>query len=575
MGQDNKVPKVIQNFISQPSSNPILSFLSFEDWLGKKGNEAKDWILVAQSWDDGATDSFTFSVLTRFSKNNLKTILSISKWDVNLHIGRPMFNKHGENGFVYYGSEQPDEFRCIEFFPFTIHREFHGYIPNTFELVQDFILYHEAFYVPEVNEYHHITDDGEIQPVVRFIREKSNEKLFADAHHLKDYLAARGCCLIRYHDHRRFSSADVSKYINKDGTNYKYKDDTSAYEIWVNHNEPMTEYTCLSRLLGKDVVLPYPEPDKKHAELNLNGKFVTFIVGRDEKGSEVEATCDEDSLSNYFTDRGTPHFLTPVFFGREVLGKYYQEPRRYSINNSYLNCLHLWDIPFDTTSEGLIQVWLGDLGRIPYKEQLHWRQFNVAPRGDITKHRWLRDFMAEFANPNLEDDPIAYFYTAFNNLQKKSKSKYGEEFFLELSDKDKHAYETLHMPLTEEWKEFDEQIQAIAKVTVDSLNVELLSRECGAKIDGKVVKGSIDLLGMFLEQFGVGQDQIKQILFGFQTIQTLRSTGAAHRKGSKFEQAIQKYGLADISNFEKFKKITLEIIKSLSFIIDLLRQGTK
>lgn len=156
-----------------------------------------------------------------------------------------------------------------------------------------------------------------------------------------------------------------------------------------------------------------------------------------------------------------------------MLAKYYQEPSRYQVNDSSLSCLDIWSLPIDTTKEKLIQVWLGDLGRIPYNEQLHWRQFNVVPRGTITSHRYLRDFIAEFSDP--ANDPIYYLRIAFETLQKVALERLGNPFFQDLDEKDRHVYETLHLPLTDEWKEFDEQIQALAKVTVDSINVSSLT----------------------------------------------------------------------------------------------------
>ncbi len=572
MSQDNRVPKIIQDFVGQPSVQSVLSFLAFEDWVKKRENDAADWVVVARSWRDDTTDFFTFSVLGSVQEDALKKILSTNSWDIDTHIGHPMFNRHGEKGFVYYSSNDPENFNGLQFLPFTIHREFHGYIPNTFEITQDFILYHEAFYVPEKNEYHRITDDGDIQPLIRIIRDKENQTISIETHHLRDYLAAKKCYLVRYHDHRRFATDDVGSYINGKFASYQRGDERSKFEFWLRTDIPFREYKSSSRLLGKDVVIPYSEPDKQHTNPFSKDRYGTFIIGRDDQGNELEATCNEDELSNYFTNRETPHFLTAVYFSREVLGKYYQEPRRYSLSQSYLKCLSLWSIPFDTTSEGLIQVWLGDLGRIPYREQLHWRQFNVTPKGTITKHRWMRDFMAEFADPELDADPIYYFHAAFNQLQEESKKRYNEEFLNWLSDEDSHAYETLHLPLTDEWKEFDEQVQALTKIVVDSLNVELLSRESGVKIDGKTIKGSIDLLGMFLDHSKIEEGLKLQILSAFQAIQAIRSTGSAHRKGSKFEKALEKYELFNLSNFEKFKKLTLDIINAISAITEIIHQ---
>ena len=572
MSQDNRIPSVIRDFVGQPAMRNVLSFLAFEDWLAKKEIESKDWIVVARSWRDGNTDLFTFSALASAAKDNLKRLLSKPDWDVRLEFGKPYFYSYGREKAIRYDPCINAEVDDIEFRPFVIYRDFHGLVPSAFELVQNFVLYHEAFFVPEQSEYHCIDDDGEIHPIVRIRQENNNRLVLVDAHHLRDYLAANRCYLVRYHDHRRRASEDISKHIKGQFASYRLSDKSSCFKLWLRTDIPWNNYKSASFLLGKDVVLPYPEPDKSHtwfATGEKEQKFATFIIGRDEQGKDVESTCNEDELSNYFTDRGTPHFLTPVFFKREVLVKYYQEPSRYRVNDSGVACLDLWDLPIDITEEELVQVWLGDLGRIPYKEQLHWRQFNVAPRGTITRHRWLRDFMAEFAEPT---DVVYYFRVAFEEVQREAKARYGESLFQGLDAKDRHAYETLHLPLTQEWKEFDEQVQALAKVTVDSLNVDLLSRESGQKIDGSSIKGSIDLLGAYLSKMGVEEDARRQIMYALHAVQTIRSTGAAHRKGSEFNKVLQRFQLYNLSNHVKVKKLVVDLTRALSLIAEAIRQ---
>jgi hypothetical protein len=85
--------------------------------------------------------------------------------------------------------------------------------------------------------------------------------------------------------------------------------------------------------------------------------------------------------------------------------------------------------------------------------------------------------------------------------------------------------------LSKEEKEFDEQVQELAKVTVDSLNVDLLSRASGKRIDGKEVKGSIALLGAYLIEKDLRKEQLASILNAFRAVQSIRSPGSAHRKG--------------------------------------------
>jgi hypothetical protein len=573
MNQDRRIPRVIRDFTNQPGENRVLSFLSFEDWLARKETEAHDWIVVARAWKDETTDLFTFSVLASVASGNLEKLLSTIDWDVRLEFGKPNFYSSGEEKQVLYDPATSSLVKGIEFRPFVVYRDFHGFVPSTFELVQNFILYNEAFFVPELNEYRAIDDEGEIHSIARIKQEGNNRLIVVDAHHLRDYLAANQCYLVRYHDHRRKAVEDISKDINGQFASYPLSDQASRFDLWLRTDIPSLGYESASRLLGKDVVFPYPELDKRHVQLATGEKedrFSTFIIERDEQGNDIESTCDEDTLSDYFADRGTPHFLTPVFFKREVLLKYYQEPSRFKIGDSDVRCLDLWLLPIDITEEELVQVWLGDLGRIRYKEQLHWRQFNVPPRGTITKHRWLRDFMAEFAEPS--DDPIYNFRMAFKEVQREAKARYGDGIFRDLDEKDRPAFETLHLPITDEWKEFDEQVQALAKITVDSISVPLLMQQTSLKIDGETIKGSVDLLGGFLARIGIETATQRQITDALRAVQTLRSTGAAHRKGSNFEEALRRSQLDNLSNRAKVKKMVVDLTRALSILAEIVHR---
>lgn len=65
-------------------------------------------------------------------------------------------------------------------------------------------------------------------------------------------------------------------------------------------------------------------------------------------------------------------------------------------------------MPIDITKEDLVQVWLGDLSKLPDKEQLHWRQYNVPPQGTISQYRFETDFEAKFSGPSIEEAPIKH-----------------------------------------------------------------------------------------------------------------------------------------------------------------------
>lgn len=572
MREASGIADLLSNFEAKPEVRRILSFLAFEDWFARKETERQDWIAVARYWKNDQTVLYTFSALAVAQEGNLEKLLSNFGREVRPDFGMPSFYCSGGEKIARYDSGAKAESGGVEFRPFVIHRDFHGFVPSGFELVQNFLLYHNAFLKAEEGEYQRIDDDGSIVPVARIKREGDNQVVEVDVHHLKDYLAANRSYLVRYHNHQRRAVEDVSDHIRGKRADYRMSDKASSFGLCLSTEMPLNDHKSLSVLEGKDVVFPYQEPDSRHTSFASGEgeeKFTPFIIGRGEGGEEIESTCKQDELSDNFRDRGNPHFLTPVYFNREVLAKYHQEPSRFTVSDSDVSCLDLWNLPIAVNREGLVQVWLGDLGRIPYKQQLHWRGHNVAPRGGVPKYRLLRDLEAQFTEPT--DNPVYDFRVGFAEVQAAARATFGEDLFRQLDDKDRHAFETLHIPLTEEWKEFDEQVQALAKVTVDSLNVSLLSRETALEGDRSPKKASIELLEFYLRQRQVSEKVVKRIINALKGVQAIRSSGAAHRKGRKFQKALETFKLVNLSNSAKFRKLIADLTHALSLVAEALR----
>ena len=552
-----------------------LGFLAFEDWRALNEQQAKDWVIVARRWRKEASDLFTFSVLAKAAPKTRPFLLEKPGWDLTIDFGKPSFMEVGTDGHVLFDPGQEADIEGQRFLPFVIHRAFHGASRPVFELVQGFILYHEAFFCPELSAYQRVDEAGDLHTVARTTITADSLLVEVDAHHLRDYLAAVGCFLVRYHDHNRSSPVDIHDHLESDFQSLTVKGQDHCYELWLRTDLRPAGEGSDSRLLGKDVVEPYDKPDQRHIwwASDENRRFCEFIVDRARNGSLVEATCNEEELSNYFTDKGTPHFLTPIYFTLDVLTKYYQEPSKFHVDDSSVRCLDLWILPVDVTGEDLVQVWLGDLGRLPYKEQLYWQKFNVSPRGHITKHRFRRDFLAEWADPDLEEDPVFHLRKSFEGVQLASSERHGEELFSPLDEEDKHAYQTLRIPLSQESKEFDEQIMSLAKITVESLNVPLLSRESGLKIDNEQIKGSIDLLGAYLSAISVSGKETQRVLGPLQAIQTLRSRGVAHRKGKAFADALRSLDFHRLSNRDRIRRLTADTAGALALLASLISEA--
>jgi len=283
-------------------------------------------------------------------------------------------------------------------------------------------------------------------------------------------------------------------------------------------------------------------------------KYKRFIIGKDSKGKVIEFTCDEKKLSNYFgLNPNAPHFLTHVYFKKEVLDKYYNKPSEYSINDGSLFYGTLWMMPIDNNQKENIMVYLGDLGKLPYEEQEHWKLFNILiSDGKISETSYKRDFMAEFCSPI---EPVLYFKERFEIFNKKWKERFGWDLFKSLNKEDEHHWKTLKIP-AEEQKEFDEKILSLTKILIDSLNSEEIKKGV-IIIEGNT--GSISQIESFLKQkCSLNSPQMFEFL---RKLQTLRSK-AIHFKNDEYKNI---YSYFDKGTFSKtFEGIIIGAITLLN-----------
>jgi len=571
---DNRIPPVIKDFVKSENPGDIegLNYLSFTDWISKKEHLSSDWTIVARVNQLKVDEEFnTISCFVTPPKDKTRDeLFKQYTWEINFEFGIPYINGSIEDNWRF-AEHAEYQLGSTTLKPFVIYRNFHTYIPSRFEVIQHFLLYFEAFWVEEKKEFQSVEENGDIITIIKHIKNsQEDEIIFVNTKYLRNYLALIKSYLVRFHDHhRRFK--DPMPFNSKDAS---YADDQCSYQIDVYNDNYIKGFLSYSRLLGKDIIKHFDKPISRFTFSTPKIDYVCFIIGVDKNGNNIECTCNENYLSSYFTDTGAPNFLTPVYFNKEVLLKYYSEPKRFEVTSHYLSCLSLWRIHIDITKEDLVQVWLGDLGRFPYNEQLHWKLYNVQPRGTITKYRFETDFEAKFSFPRVEEAPIAYLKNAYNELNAKSRKLFSDYMFSGLEENDQHYLKVVRIPLTEEWKEFDEQIQALAKIFCDSINVKLLESISGRKIDNNI-KGSISLLYLSLEKLGIEKEKINLTIDALQAIQTIRSTGSAHRKGEKFEQSLRKYKLNNLTNEDKIKRLTINLYNGLKSVIDHMQTSTK
>jgi hypothetical protein len=92
-----------------------------------------------------------------------------------------------------------------------------------------------------------------------------------------------------------------------------------------------------------------------------------------------------------------PFGTSPIFFKAEVLDKYKNNPDKYDLTERTITCRGGWYLKtYDINEFNQVHTYAVYLGHLPYKEQLHWLQYNEPPKAAISKRALRTDFEGRF-----------------------------------------------------------------------------------------------------------------------------------------------------------------------------------
>jgi hypothetical protein len=400
-----------------------------------------------------------------------------------------------------------------------------------------------------------------VEEIVRIDRLDAEIRLSA----LLPFLAAKQMHLGLFFDAIAESTVTLERLgLSREPINQRQGD--LLYAVEFGEGGISSSRQSFSRLIGKTLIrcpkritaAPYAGRKKEN--------YCDFIISDDGRGNPIMHTCDPEKLANYFgKNPDAPHYLTPVHFTRDVLQKYYDNPQRYTVSDADVRCGALWSIRIDNDHPNRVVVWLGDLGRdLLEKERLHWKHYNIVPEGPpISRTAYLRNIRGMFADPEMPDLTFKHEYPRFKERWQK---QFGWELFLPLRDEDKHVFNILRIPLSDNIAEFDDQVLALAKLLVDSLN----EKELAARLSGgsKSNEKGIAKFERWLQEQNLTtyQDHIKFL----RKLQALRG-GSAHRKGDEYKKAADYFELGQHDLPKVFKGMLTQALAFLSFLNSLLK----
>jgi hypothetical protein len=489
-------------------------------WLDRVGTE--EWTTVYHSEHESDHSILIYCAL--LPKRRVKQSLRDFSFDLSVGDARPSCYQHGDKvGYERWGNSAGIE-------PLVLVRLFDDHRPNGIELLEEFRLFHDLTFDVHTNTYVKVDDAGREHIVARV----SDNHVEMQTYPLRQFLAIKNMHLSIGIDSRVYSTLPLDE-IAGDDRRREVHSDTISHLLCVNDCDFKEGARTFSRVIGKRLVAALPKEQSGVWPYVKDKPYEEFIIGRDADGSERQFTCDPERLANFFgANPRAPQQITPVFFRPDVLTKYYAQPGKYAVDDGELRCGSLWALRMDNNQADRIIVFLCDLGHLPHDEQKYWRSFNTAPSGGMSDVHIKRSFLAEFTAASRAD---LVFKQSFETLQTEWLARFGWPLFLPLLPADRHHFVALRIPMTNEQSEFDGLVLSLTKILNDSINEKQLVAS-GVLDDATA---SIGKLEVFLKQQNL--PNVSAHIKFLRDLQSLRSTGVGHRKGSKYDKAAAAVGI--------------------------------
>jgi hypothetical protein len=497
---------------------------NFEDCIYKYINiEKEDWIPIYEEIDtkdssnDMKSDIFGFSALIPNEAKLITEYLGDYEWGFTPNsFGKSYYEKvySQNNEKIYFVSgDKKDKFEYL-----IALRTFNEKYDKVPEINPKLIWYYNLVKV----------NDKYLDPVTDDIKIKiENNRILVLKTYLKDFLKAHNKCCVICLDHRRFFK-----------TSQKLKHETKSIVekntniIFAKNSYDYYEYNGMSSILGKTIIKPYTKSRHRDYEyFTEEKKFETYIIGlNDETGDEIEYTCNEDELANYFgKNPNAPHFLTAVYFDRKVLDKYTSDPLNYKVGDGLLMFLDEWSMPYTINEDNRVVVWLGDLGRIPFSEQRYWKIYNTKPQGGMEKKFFQRQILSQFTDSITPEKKLFELIQELNSAFSK---KYNEKLFEELSEADQQIKSAFSIPTNNSITTYQSFLMQLSKIIVESINTDVIAKIVSKdKLldNNNKPLGSRLKLKVLLDELGIeGAEKLDNVL---KTIYNSRNKLAGH-KGS-------------------------------------------
>lgn len=295
---------------------------------------------------------------------------------------------------------------------------------------------------------------------------------------------------------------------------------------------------------------------------NDEKEYVDLIINDFKHNKICTHSCDPNELDSYFEDTGKPFATSPAFFNAEVLRKYKSDSEKFTVKSRSIECRGAWYLrSYDINEAGQVSIYLGDLNKLPYREQLHWKQHNVEPKTSISKRAFENDFLGKFSN---EEDVLE----KLKRLLAKMDDSNLDWWKLKTSE----GLTKLHYPYTDSKDEWADELLNFDQVIVEGFDKKSLkakANELSAHVENKF--GTLKIIENILIAKGFEIEDAHSLMSVFHEVHNLRNKVKGHVSGSEAED-LRKKALKDYGSYnDHFKQLFEKVLESLKVLLDEIK----
>ncbi|WP_445010040.1 hypothetical protein [Vreelandella stevensii] len=261
-------------------------------------------------------------------------------------------------------------------------------------------------------------------------------------------------------------------------------------------------------------------------------------------------------------------FLTPVYFNREVLTRYLYDSR-FSCDFSSETYGTVFGpgfyISFGVNRNGTVFAWLGDLDKLPFREQLYWLVENKEPEGEIASQFFDAQIHAELTSPPAIIDCL----NDLSKLNSEFHQKFGVHLYHDRSIEERidetRRYKRLILNNQDDLKRFVSDLNEIINENTNNVEVRKYLKDHGIAFESGM-KGNKLLQLVYQNTLGDESNLIAPFFY----LYDLR-LWADHSTGSKYLADVsEKLGVPSDSYSEILDALVAQLHLSIKAINERL-----